>query len=335
MIEDKSRMEALEKSLNLNEEEVQMETKLLDKAKNIYVRLEEFVKQNRSDNYKDYNGAYIKLAEGRKIFFPFDELNNQIKIWNYHWDDNRQRSYGDAFSILPVCDCGFLCNLQIFAFDKEKYELTVSEKKARNYHKLTEEQYQLFDNYLTKLAEALETMEYDNDSTYANNNLTIEAEAKNRARECNDEIKRVFGDVDPTTVVLPSVETAVDWWIESIKESSHGGGVGDDFNSRYAMQNAEIAFSQTAVSEMQISVFKDVLSKKIMDQLRRGLIAKIDYDFSSKSFLHDALEEANISDARLPYRTAMIVDAKTVKVRANGMEEEIYNSENVKGQHLH
>ncbi len=331
MIEDKSRLEHLEKGLNLSPEELERENKLLEKAKAIYRRIEDYVNANKDNDARDYRGAYIKLPENRKIFFPFDEANNQVRIWRYNLNEG-ERNYGDSCYILPTCDCGFVCNVQIFVSDKDKIDLVVTEKKASINHVLSEEQFQLFDNYLIRLNEALDAMSYDYEGTRKEDNYTSEAIVRINAKRCEDEIKKLYGDADPKTVTLPSVETAVNWWIEAIKAPQEGT-IGADFNSRYANPTDSISFSTTAVSDMQLEIFKDVLSRRLMEQLRRGLPARIDFDFSARSFLHDALEESNISDARLPYRTSMTVDVDSVKLVVAGFEKDIYKEdEDQKGQ---
>ena len=332
MIENKSRIEHLEKGLNLTPEELARENMLLEKATAIYRRIENFVNANKDSDDKDYRGAYVKLPEGRKIFFPFDKLNNQVKIWRYHINEG-ERNYGDSCYILPTCDCGFVCSVDIFLSDKDKIELRVSEKQTSNTQRLTEEQCQLFENYLIRLDEALNAMSYDFEATHNEENLTQYAIARNNAKRCEDEITRLYGNADPKTVVLPSVKAAVDWWIGAIKAPSRDGGVGDDFNASVANPADSISFLTTKVTDMQLEIFGNELSRRLMEQLRRGLPARIDFEYNARSFLHDALEEANISDARLPYRTSMTVNVDSVQLTVAGFQQEIFKEDQTqKGQ---
>ena len=323
MIENQN---SFEKSLNLNEEELQRENALLEKAGAIYRRVEEFVAANKGEDDKEYEKAYIALDDGRKIFFPFDEKSRQVRVWKYNLNEG-VRSYGDSCDILPTTDCGLVCTVQIFISDKDAVKLTVSEKKTRNNHIISDEQFQLLDNYLTKLALSLETMKYDHEATRDDDNLTIGARVARSKQEFEDEIKMNFGDADPKTVILPSVKESVDWWVNAIKEpSNENGGLGDDFNYSVANATGALNFAPTAVTEMQLEIFRDILSRRMMEQLRNGLPARIDYSYSSRSYLHDALEEANISDARLPYRSSMTITPSRSVLSIAGFEKEIYNS---------
>lgn len=326
MIDDQNRLNSLEKSLNLSEEELKREKVLLEKAGAIYKRIEEFVNANKGDDDKEYDKAFIVLDDGRRIFFPFEKMNNQVRVWKYNLNEG-VRSYGDSCDILPTTDCGLVCNVQIFISDKDVIRLTVSEKKTHNNHVITDEQFQLLDNYLTKLGLSLATMKYDHEATRADDNLTIKALVARNKQEFEDEVKKEFGDADPKTVILPSVAESVNWWVNAIKEpSNENGGLGDDFNYSVANATGALNFAPTAVTDMQLEIFRDILSRKMMEQLRHGLPARIDYSYTSRSYLHDALEEANISDARLPYRSSMTITPSRSVLSIAGFEKEIYNS---------
>ena len=68
----------------------------------IYNKVTKIVKENKGDNDKYYRNAILSLSDGRKVEVPFhpDSCESNIRIHNYQWNREFQRSSEDSFIIL-------------------------------------------------------------------------------------------------------------------------------------------------------------------------------------------------------------------------------------------
>ena len=107
-----------------------------------------------------------------------------------------------------------------------------------------------------------------------------------------------------------------------------GGSLGDDINAHLTMRAAEKQFSQTSIDGNQLIIFRDSLSKAIMDQLSQGLEVKLDVDYGPSGILLDAIMESGISGSKTPFKTNMVVNVDSVRVSAGyrAEYEEIFNN---------
>lgn len=298
-------------------------------GKDIYQKVISFVEANKGDDDKLYRGAKLKLKDGREMFVPFNPWGGQpdIKIWNYEWNEELQRGNGDAFSIMAESGYGFLVDITFYNLDKDNTHFVASDMKYPHQKELSADEINAIKNYMAQLYEQVSTLEYDKEATRSISNFTQEARRQYNIQLFNNEMKKL-NETESTTKVLPSVETAVNWWINIMNGPTLGGSLGDDINAHLTMRAAEKQFSQTSIDENQLIMFRDSLSKAIMDQLSQGLEVKLDVDYGPSGILLDAIMESGISGSKTPFKTNMVVNVDSVRVSAGyrAEYEEIFNN---------
>ena len=299
-------------------------------GKEIYEKVYTFVQANKGDDDKLYSKAILRLSDGRKIVVPFNAWYGQpdIEIWNYKWNEKLQRGSGDSFSIIPKSGYGFLVDITLYYLDKDKVKFTASEEDYPYKSDLTEEQKETIKSYVAKLYEQISTLEYDKEATRSVGNYTFEARKQYNIQQFNEEMRKL-SETNPNSKVLPSVETAINWWINQITGSRLGGSIGDDSNSVFAMEMADHFFSQTSVNETQVAAFRELLSKTLMYKLSKGIEPDLEVDYSPRGILADAMEESGISGNKAPFKTNMVVGVNSVRVSTGyrAEYEEIFANE--------
>lgn len=306
-----------------------LENQVKNIGKEIYEKVTAFVQANKGDDDKLYSNAILRLSDGRKMVVPFNAWGGQpdIKIWNYQWNEELQRGSGDLFSIMPKSGYGFLVDITLYYLNKDKLDFTTSEKYPYK-SDLTEEQKETIKSYMAQLYEQISTLVYDKEATRSVSNFTFEAKKQYNIQQFNEEMRKL-SETNPDSKVLPSVETAINWWINQFTGSRIGGSLGDDFNSVLAMPMADQVFSQTSVNETQVAAFRESLSKALMDKLSKGIEPDLDVDYGPSGILADAMVESGISGSKAPFKTRMVVGVNSVRVSAGYRDkyEEIFANE--------
>lgn len=298
-------------------------------GKDIYQKVISFVEANKGDDDKLYESAILNLKDGRRMRVCFDSFRGtpNINISNYNWNEELQRGAGDYFHIMPKSGYGFLVGINLCYLDKDEVDFTASEIKYPHQKELTEEEANAIKNYMAQLYEQVSTLEYDKEATRSISNFTREARRQYNIQLFNSEMKKL-NDTESTNKILPSVETAVNWWINIMNGPTLGGSLGDDINAHLTMRAVEKQFSQTAIDGNQLIMFRDSLSQAIMDQLSQGLEVKLDVDYGPSGILLDAIMESGISGNKTPFKTNMVVNVDSVRVSAGyrAKYEEIFNN---------
>lgn len=286
-------------------------------GKEIYEKVSAFVQANKGDDDELYKNAILRLSDGREMFFPFNAWGDQpnIEIWNYQWNEELQRGAGDSFSIMSKSGYGFLVNITLYYLDKDQVDFTASEQESPYKRDLTEEQKETIKSYMAQLYEQISTLEYDKEATRSVSNFTHEARKQYNIQQFNEEMRKLR-ETNPDSKVLPSVETAINWWINQFTGSRLGGSIGDDFNSVLAMTMNNQIFSQTSVNESQVAAFRESLSKALMDKLSKGIEPDLDVDYGPSRILADAMVASGISGNKAPFKTRMVVGVNSVRVSA-------------------
>ena len=294
-----------------------LEKQVIAIGKEIYEKVSAFVQANKGDDDKLYRCAKLRLSDGREMIVPFHPWNGQpdIKISNYQWFEVPKRGSGDYFSIMHKSAYGFLVRINLFYLDREPLDFPASEKEYYYKTDLTEEEKETIKLYMAQLYEQIPTLEYDKEATHSVGNFTDEAREQYNIQQFNEEMRKLR-ETNLDSKVLPSVETAINWWINQFTGSRLGGSIGDDFNALLTMAMAEKAFSQTSVNETQIVTFRESLSKALMDRLSKGSEPQLSVDYAPSGILGDAMEEAGISGNKAPFKTTMIVGVNSVLVSA-------------------
>ena len=308
----------------------QFDEQIMEIGREIYEKVSTFVKENKGRDSRLYNNAILKLGDGREMVYPFKPFGeSNVKIWNYQWNDELQRGSGDAFGIMLDSGYGFLVDVHFYYLDKENLYYTASEKDYPYNKELTDEEKEDILLYLVQLQEQIPTLVYDKEATHTVSNYTYEAKHNYNIRQYNKEMKKLSKN-DPESTVLPSVETAVNWWIIQFMGPKLGGWLGNDFASVMGMVLANDIFSDTQVTKDQLLVFRKELSKVIMEKLSKGYEVDLKTDYSAEGILADAMIKAKISGAKCPMKTQMYVGVNSVRVSAGYQAEiqEIYAIEN-------
>ena len=307
-----------------------LENYVIIMGKKIYEKVLAFVRANKGDDDKLYRNAILRLNDGRKMIFPFggNPGGADLQIWNYHWDDELQRGVGDTFEILLKSGYGFLVNIALYNCDKDPFAFHASDKGVPNKIDLTEEQKEAIMTYITQLYEKTLILEYDKEETHSVGNFTYDARDQYNIKQFKEAMQKLH-DTNPDSNVLPSVETAVNWWIKKFTDSKIGGSLGNDFNSVFNMAMANQVFSQTSVNQDQIDAFRESLSRALMDELSKGNEPMLRVDYGPSGILADAMVESGISGGKAPFKTSMTVGVNSVRVSAGyrAEVEEIFANE--------
>lgn len=292
-----------------------LESQVKTLGKDIYKKVSAFVETNKGDDDKLYRSAILRLSDGREMVVPFHPWVDQsdIMILNYKWDEEFQRNVGDSFSVMHKSRYGFLVDITLYYLDKDNLEFTASEEEYPYKKELTDEEKEIIKTYMAQLYEQINTLEYDKKATHSVSNFTREAATQYSIQQFNEAMKKM-SETNPESKFLPSVETAVNWWINQLTGSRLGGSVGSDFNSHLAMVMADQVFSQTSINETQVAKFRDSLSKSLMDKLSKGMEPELKVDYEPSEILADAMVESGINVSKAPFKTRMVVGLNSVRV---------------------
>ena len=299
-----------------NQKNISLEEQINLYGMKIFKSLVEFIDKHKEDDDKLYKAAILKLPDGRTILVSFSSWDfSWAKIEDYHWNEEIQKGSGVFFHIYPKSAYGFLTSINLCYLDKKDIDFKASEKKYPYNNEITKEEQDILINYIKNLYEQLPLLKYDRDATHSINNLTYEAKKEYNIQQFNETMEKL-NKTDARRKILPSVETAVNWWINQFTGTRNGGSVGDDLNSFFIMLMADKVFSQTSVDEKQLSIFRQILSNELMDELSKGMEPKLQVDYGPTDILDDAMTQAGISGSKAPFKTSMVVGVNSVKVSA-------------------
>lgn len=293
---------------------------ILKMGEEIYKKVNAFVQENKGDDELLYRNAILKLSDGREMLYSLESYSfgGEIDMSNYTWNEELKRGYGDLMHIMTKSAYGFAFYVNLSYLDKNNIRFEATDKKYPHNRPLSDEEKEEILLYVTQLYEQVSTLKYDKEKTHSIDNYTYEVRRKYNIKRFKEEMVKLH-ETNPESTILPSVETAVNWWINELTGSRLGDWIGDDYNSFL-----------TSVDEKQINVFRESLSKKIMEKLSQGATGELDVDYGPSGMLADAIIESKISGIKFPLKTHMTIDIDSVKVKY-GYEakfEEIYAIEN-------
>ncbi len=112
------------------------------------------------------------------------------------------------------------------------------------------------------------------------------------------------------------VQVAVDWWANAIQEPTFDNG--NDMNKSQGMISTMIyASNRKQLSEEDIKIFKDVLAKEILEEMKKHNTCQIDVDYHPCLILLVAGEEIGLTNMTdYPWKTFMYINEYEVKVRS-------------------
>lgn len=305
----------------------QFNNQIRDIGKEIYKEVEAFVEENKGSDKFLYRSAKLILGDGREMRVAFDPWGDEadISIRNHQWNEEAQRDEGDSFYIMSRSGYGFLVNVTLYYLDKEDLRFSASDKEYPYNDELTDEEKENILLYMVQLRDQMPTLVYDKERTHSVDNYTPAAKRNYNIRRYKEKLSKLE-ESNSENKYLPSVETAVNWWINQITGSKLGGWLGDDFTSVMNMVLAEQAAPKTSAKPAQVFAFKEALSKAIMEKLGNGYEPSLETDYGPSGMLVDAIMESKIRGVMFPMKTRMIVSVDSVRVK-NGYGakyEEIY-----------
>ena len=292
--------------------------RVINIVKKIYEKIDAFVKAHKGDDDKLFRNAILKLDDGRKITVPFAR-KGKITLHNNRENDTLQEDFDVDFVISPNhFRYKFLVEI---SFDNLDKSFSFAERNAYSYvENIDEEQMETIMSYLEQLYKQISTLEYDEDETYSIDNFTDEGRKQyNIIQQFNEEMKKLR-ETNPESSVLPSVETAVNWWIDQIT----GSMLADSF-----WDNLYFAFA--TADQDKIAAFKKSLSEILMDELSKGKEPNLSVGYGSNALLTKAMYESgiNYSYSTTPQKIYMVVGSNSVKVSVGdeAQFEEIFADE--------
>ena len=194
---------------------------------------------------------------------------------------------------------GFSSHVGIFdiegqmLLDEDKTIRCEFNEKKQFSHKeesLSKEEQEKVKLYLSRIHDLVETAVYDTDMTHRVSNLVYDEKLKYNKQLFEKEMQKLKKG-NPESDILPSVKIAVDWWGNLIEyvysrdikmHSKHP----DYFDEEDAIE----------LDKDKLIKFKQILTKKIMDELRMGKDVRLsnDINFPITNIICDASEEAGI-----------------------------------------
>ena len=308
---------------------MKLENFVMEKGREIFEKVRAFVIANEDDDHKFYNCAILKLSDGRRMTVSFDEFNGpDIKIDNYYWNDKIDDYSGDCFTIMPKANYGFSVSIELFDIDKTNMKFVASEKEIpiRYIKELTDQQKKYVETYIMQLYNQLSSLEYDKEATHSINNMNPEVRREYNIQQFNLAIQKMR-ETNSESNILPSVEAAVNWWIDQFTKSKRGDD--SDIEFELPKELADEFYSNPPIDKHKLEIFKLALSRAIMKELSQGNQPVLYTDYSPFEILADAMDEAGISYDVVPLKKAMFVGVNSVRLNAAYQKEPeiIFSSE--------
>lgn len=279
------------------------------------------IEENKGDDDKYYECAYLKLQDGTQIIVRFKNYLRKLNMSRLVWNNEYERNEGYYFSINTHTRYGFCVDVSLRYLDKENLDYVASDKDYGN-KELNEEEIEAVVKFIDELHNKFLTVKYDKENTRRIENYNYEEECKYNKQRFNEAMNKLR-EKNSDCEVLPSVETAVDWWIDAIKSNSRIEPYGTEFYDFIKTDLLNDVRRKTKVDDNQIEIFRESLTSALMKELSEGESIYLRVTNELMSF---ALEASNIASIRVPYRASMDVSVDSVVVHENYESTEIYNS---------
>jgi len=288
------------------------------------------IEKNKGDDEKYYNNLYLKIKDGAKVYIPVRCLNNhnkELAIRNYRWNDKYQRNEGYYIHIMTNSRYGFLVSIDLHYLNRDDIKHTACDKEYNN-EELSVDDKNIIKKFLENIHNQFLIVEYDKEKTQQVENYNYEEECKYNKQKY-DNVMNKLKESNPDIEVLPSIEVAVNWWVDAIKSKNRVKPFGSEFSDIIYASLLTDERDKQIVEEEQIEVFRNTLTNLLIENLSKGeeLILGVGWHL-----ICDAMDEAHISTLRAPYRTSMTVTAENVTVNDGYSYEdiEIYNINEMK-----
>ena len=289
---------------------MEFEEKIKILSKSIYDKVVSFVEENKGNDNIFYDCAYLELSNGKQIMFNF--RNRRIYI-----SRNKVCGYIDNFIYKATIyheDTEFwIKGIGYETLLDKKIVNSENDNQRRNYERalerqnnLPEEQKTKILRYYLRLNKLADNLTYNKEKTEDVDNFNYDFDD---AYVIYMNEKEMNGLKDIPSGILPSVQIAVNWWAEIINRKMRGGSLGKDPDSKFAMAFADMAYPKNSLSQEKINKFKEILAKKIMEEIYQSGYdtIKMECDYGASWLLYDAMKEVGIETSRTPFKTIMYI----------------------------
>ena len=251
-------------------------------GKEIKSRVLSYVLVNKGDDDKKYNYAFLNLKDGRTIEVPFYPVTCDLFI------NNQNKTTNEFFYIISKSRFGFLVS---FSFDYQDKKSILYQAAEIEYQKkeLTEGEKKMILDYMNTLNELTKSLNYDKEKTQSIDNLNPDQKKAYNIVQYYNEITASLEN-NPNSNTIPSVETAVNWWLSNMN---------------------------TSITENELMKFKEELNLRIMMELSKGNEIYLDSEYGPRGILRDVLESLRLDLTSISANAKMVINVTNTILKGN------------------
>ena len=270
-------------------------------SKDIYETVINYICKYKENDDKLYEYAYLKLNNNIQVILNFNNGNLYI-------------SKKDEEELNTIFNYEIKISNDETGINIKDINYNTNSSKRNKEKELTDEEKDSITNYYLDIYNNLDIISYNKEKTHNINNFNEETFDEYNRYMCEKEFSKLK---DQPNKVLKAVEVATLKWIELISRSYHSGSIGNDRNSKELMTILNVFYQDEQLSNEQITMFKEKLSKKIMNAIyeNNGDIIKMECDYGPDYLLYEALKESNISLSKIPFKTTMYIRSYYVALK--------------------
>ena len=244
----------------------------------IYDKIIKYIDNNKNDDDVFYDYAYLNLNNDKQIIYSFNDSIIYIT-------KNDKEGYNDIYY----------------------YEVKIS--NSETIYRLDKKS---IIEYYEELNKSIDSVTYNKLKTHDVSNFNIDMYVLYIKYIYEKEISKI----DDNNKILPAALIAANWWAEIISRNTRGGNIGNDIDSKMLMTFSDILYPKENISDEQITKFKNVLARKIMDDLceSKGETVRMTCDYGPDILLYEAMKETGINTNRTPFKTDMYINVDYVSV---------------------
>ncbi len=284
-------------------------------AGEIYAKVTKFVDENKGNDDRYYENAYLSIDSELQIVYSFDDGSLYItdkKGFNATWG-----------FVIKIQNGETECWYKDYKYESSlefKLASCQREKLKKRYEKELEKRKKLSDNtkkeliaYYEQFNKLADNMTYDRKNTENPDNFNYDTFNLYEEIMNNKELGKLAESKD---TILPAVKVVVDWWAKTISRNCRGGSLGDDSESKLIELMANAMAPSEMVTDEQLKIFKDVLATRLMNEIYECDWSEvtIECDYGPDSILLEAMNAAKISPLKAPFKTDMYVKSYYVSV---------------------
>ena len=308
------------------------EQQLRKMSNKIYEKIITFIEENKEDDDLYYSYAFIRLNNGQEVRYDFDKKTISIPYseeCSYNWimgtkieitEDNTEITLELDNESIPrnkyvSYDTGL--NEKIENCQKDNIKLSYK-RQLLNQRKMTKELKGRIKHEYNQLNSALCNLTYEKEKIHNIENFNYDVFDIYQSYMYDKEER---GLANSSEAIYPAVRTAVEWWANKINTIEE--------NDNRLWRGLSRKETLKPITKEQLTKFKEVLAKKIMLEMEEnnGDVVEIGvYDYPM-IILYDSLEEAGISEERVPIQAIhMYVDNYRVDLNIDRKNIILYNS---------